>query len=334
MRKIVVLAIMLVVAASGCSKDKGDTAGKATIKDPHVVAQIGNAKIMDKDIDAILSQIPEPYRARYSTPEAKREIVERMAEVRMMAMEAKKRGIDRRPETKLKLEYIVDQILAKDLEDSTIDAIQIGDADITKYYNDNKDKFVIGPRVKVRHILVEKEEDAKAILAELKKGADFAALAKAKSKCPSAPRGGDLGWVTKGRMDPEFEKAAFALSKGELSGVVKSSFGYHIIKCEDKEEAKEKPMDEIKPIVERQIKRERREEAVSKLKEEVKKAYPVVINEEYFKKAQAEAEAAAQKAQPQGEQPSAPQAGPAPQTQPQAAPQAEPQSKPEIMKGR
>jgi len=329
-RKLVVLAIMLVLAITGCSKDKGSTAGKTTISDPHVVAQIGDAKIMDKDIDAILSQIPEPYRARYSTPEAKREIVDRMVEVRMMAMEAKKRKIDERPETKLKLEYIVDQILAKDLEDSTVDSIQISDADITKYYNDNKEKFTVGPRVKVRHILVEKEDEAKAILAQLKKGADFAALAKAKSKCPSAPRGGDLGWITKGRMDPEFEKAAFALKKGELSGVVKSSFGYHIILCEDKEEAKEKPMEEIKPMVERQIKRERREEAVNKLKEEVKKAYPVTINAEYFKKAEAEAQAEAQKVQPQGANPPAPEAGPAPQ----AAPQAQPQSKPEIMKGR
>jgi len=333
-RRLVVLAIMLAVAVTGCSKEKGGSAVKPTIKDPHVVAQVGDAKIMDKDIDAILSQIPEPYRARYSTPEAKREIVTRMAEVRMMAMEAKKRGIDQRPETKLKLEYIVDQILAKDLEESTLDKIQISDADITKYYNDNKEKFVVGPRVKVRHILVEKEEDAKAILAQLKKGADFAELAKAKSKCTSAKRGGDLGWVMKGRMDPDFEKAAFALKKGEMSGVVKSSFGYHIILCEDKEEAKEKPMEEIKPIVERQIKRERREEAVNKLKEEVKKAYPVAINEEYFKKAEAEAKAQAQKEGPQGVTPPAQGTAPAQQAAPQAGPKPEPQEKPEIMKGR
>ncbi|MEN6474359.1 MAG: peptidylprolyl isomerase [Syntrophaceae bacterium] len=334
MRRLVVLAIMLAVAVSGCSKEKGSTVEKKAISDPHIVAQIGDAKIMDKDIDAILSQIPEPYRARYSTPEAKREIVDRMVEVRMMAMEARKRKIDERPETKLKLEYIVDQILAKDLEDSTVDAIQIGDADITKYYNDNKEKFSVGPRVKVRHILVEKEDEAKAILAQLKKGADFAALAKAKSKCPSAARGGELGWITKGRMDPEFEKAAFALKKGEMSGVVKSSFGYHIILCEDKEEAKEKPMDEIKPMVERQIKRERREEAVNKLKEEVKKAFPVTINEEYFKKAQAEAKAEAQKAEPQGVKPGAPEGGPAPQAASPAGVKPEPQEKPEFMKGR
>lgn len=319
--------MLILLAVTGCSKEKGaPQTGKQSISDPNVVATVGGEKIMTADIDAILSQIPEPYRARYSTPEAKREIVDRMTEVRMMAMEAKKRGIDKNPETKLKLEYIVDQILAKDLEESTVKDIQITDADIKKYYDDNKDKFAVGPRVKARHILVEKEEDAKAILAQLKKGADFATLAKEKSKCPSAPRGGDLGWITKGRMDPEFEKAAFALKKGEMSGVVKSSFGYHIIKVDDVDQGKEKTLEEVKPAIERQIKREKRDEAVGKMKEEIKKSFPVVINEEYFKKAQAEAAQKAPAMQPPVPgAPGAPKA-PAPQAQPQ------PQPKPEAPK--
>lgn len=311
MKKLVVLAIILMVAVTGCSKDKG-AAGEAkkTITDPSVVATVGGEKILAADIDAILAQIPEPYRARYSTPEAKREIVDRMAEVRMMAMEAKKRGIDKKPETKLKLEYIVDQILAKDLEDSAVQEIKPTDADIAKYYNENKDKFAEGPRVKARHILVEKEDDAKAILAQLKKGADFSALAKAKSKCPSAQRGGDLGWFTRGRMDPEFEKAAFALKKGEMSEVVKSSFGYHIIKVDDVQAGKEKALEEVKPMIERQIQREQREAAVTKLKDDIKKAFPVVINEDYFKKAQAEAAKQAPAVTPPA--PGAPQAQPQP----------------------
>lgn len=325
MKRVVVLVMLVLLAVTGCSKEKGVTTGqgKQTISDPNVVATVGGEKIMATDIDAILSQIPEPYRARYSTPEAKREIVDRMTEVRMMAMEAKKRGIDKNPDTKLKLEYIVDQILAKDLEDSTVKDIQITDADIKKYYDDNKAKFAVGPRVKARHILVPTEDEAKAILAQLKKGADFAALAKAKSKCPSAPRGGDLGWITKGRMDPEFEKAAFALKKGEMSGVVKTSFGYHIIKVDDVDAGKEKSLEEVKPAIERQIKREKRDEAVTKMKDEIKKAFPVVINEEYFKKAQAEA---AQKA-PQGMTPPVPGAPGAPN-----APAPQPQPKPEAPK--
>ena len=88
-------------------------------------------------------------------------------------------------------------------------------------------------QVKASHILVKTETEAKKILEELKKGASFAKLAQQKSECPSKKRGGDLGWFGRGKMVPEFEKAAFSLKKGELSNVVKTQFGFHIIKVED-----------------------------------------------------------------------------------------------------
>jgi peptidyl-prolyl cis-trans isomerase C len=292
MKKLIIVLFVIALAAAGCSKGQEGTAkpGEKQIKlSPNVVAKVGSTEIKESDIDAILSQIPEPYRQRYATPEAKREIVDKMAEVKMMAMEAKKRGIDKKPATKLKLEYIGDQILAKDLEESAVENIKIGDAEISQYYNDNKDKFAQGPRVKVRQILVPTEPEAKAILAQLKKGEDFSKLAKEKSKDPSSQRGGDLGWVTQGRMDPAFEKAAFALKKGELSGIVKSSFGYHIIICDDIEAKKEKKLEDVKHQIEMQLQREKKEEAVNKQKEQVKKDFPITINEEYFKKATEEA---------------------------------------------
>lgn len=85
-------------------------------------------------------------------------------------------------------------------------------------------------QVKASHILVKTESEARKILEDLKKGADFAKLAKEKSQCPSKKRGGNLGWFGRGKMVPEFEKAAFSLKKGELSDIVKTQFGYHIIK--------------------------------------------------------------------------------------------------------
>jgi peptidyl-prolyl cis-trans isomerase C len=340
-KRLIVVMVLMALAAAGCSKGTESTAKpgekKVSFSNPHVIAKVGSTEIKDSDIDAILSQIPEPYRARYETPDAKREIIEKMAEVKMMALEAKKKGIDKKPATKLKLEYIGDQILARDLEESVVENIKVSDADITKYYNDNKDKYASGPRVKVRHILVATEPEAKAILAQLKNGADFSKLAKEKSKCPSGQRGGDLGWVTQGRMDPAFEKAAFALKKGQMSGIVKSSFGYHIIICDDVETKKEKPLAEVKQQIERQLQREKRDEVVNKLKEEVKKDFPIAINEDYFKKAQEEAvkkekeEAAKNPAAPgTGMTPQPPMGGPAaPNAAPTpAAPQAKPEAKP------
>ena len=88
-------------------------------------------------------------------------------------------------------------------------------------------------QVKVSHILVNKESEAKVVLAELQKGISFSKLAQEKSICPSGKRGGDLGFFTRGKMVKEFETAAFALKKSEISGLVKTRFGYHLIKKTD-----------------------------------------------------------------------------------------------------
>lgn len=85
-------------------------------------------------------------------------------------------------------------------------------------------------KVKASHILVKKQSEASRILDELRNGADFAELARKHSICPSSKKGGNLGFFTRGQMVKEFEKAAFSLAKGEISEVVKTEFGYHIIK--------------------------------------------------------------------------------------------------------
>ncbi|MBD1575522.1 peptidylprolyl isomerase [Vibrio sp. S11_S32] len=127
-------------------------------------------------------------------------------------------------------------------------SITITDADTQKYYQDHLDKYSSKGQRKVAHILIKGDEaKAKAILAQLKGGADFATLAqKDSADVGSAKSGGDLGWIEKGVMDPEFEKAAFSLkNKGEISDVVKSSFGYHIIMLEDEKPAQAKPYADV-----------------------------------------------------------------------------------------
>jgi parvulin-like peptidyl-prolyl isomerase len=88
----------------------------------------------------------------------------------------------------------------------------------------------MAPKIKVSHILVDKRSQARRILEEIKKGGNFSNLARKHSSCPSGKRGGDLGFFGRGQMVKEFERAAFALEKGEISGPVRTQFGYHIIK--------------------------------------------------------------------------------------------------------
>lgn len=146
-----------------------------------------------------------------------------------------------RPE-QMKVAYV--ELSAEQLKKS----VKVTDEDAQAYYQDHLDKYSTKEQRKVRHILI-KDDEAKAetLLAKLKAGADFATVAKENSEdVGSAKQGGDLGWMEKGVMDPAFEEAAFALkAKGDISEVVKSDFGYHIIQLEDDKAAEAKPYSEV-----------------------------------------------------------------------------------------
>jgi peptidyl-prolyl cis-trans isomerase D len=149
--------------------------------------------------------------------------------------------------------------------------------ELQSYYDQHKQQFQVKERVKVAHILITpkpgkdgKPDDAAArakaedLLKQLKAGANFAELAKTNSEDPgSGASGGELGFITRGMTVPEFEKAAFALNPGQLSDLVHTSFGYHIIKSEQKESAHAQPFDEVKPQIEQAVLAQKRNQAVT-----------------------------------------------------------------------
>ncbi len=133
--------------------------------------------------------------------------------------------------------------------DLTAEIPKTTEEEARKYFDENPDRFVID-EVTASHILVEEKEKAEEILAQLKDGGDFAELAKENSIDPgSAAQGGSLGTFGKGAMVPEFEEAAFALKPGEMSGVVQSQFGYHIILVTDREQGNETFLDAKQSIL-------------------------------------------------------------------------------------
>src|SRR5436305_4950527 len=124
--------------------------------------------------------------------------------------------------------------------------------------------------VHARHILVETEDQAKKVTEDLKKGADFAELAKKESKDPGASDGGDLGFFTKEQMVPEFSTVAFALEPGKISDPVKTQFGWHIIKVEEKRTRKAPDFEQVKPQIETYVVRKAQADYVAKLREAAK----------------------------------------------------------------
>jgi len=156
-----------------------------------------------------------------------------LADVIVLSQAADEQKLGNRDDVKRRLTFDHNRLLMEALlQDAGRAALT--DAELHKVYEEAIKQMAPEEEVHARHILVPTEEEAKAILVELKNGADFATLAKQKSKDPGAAEGGDLGYFTKEQMVPEFAEAAFKLAKGQISDPVKTQFGWHIIKVEDK----------------------------------------------------------------------------------------------------
>ncbi|MFZ4859927.1 MAG: peptidylprolyl isomerase [Desulfuromonadaceae bacterium] len=182
-----------------------------------------------------------------------------------------------------------DILISQFVETAFIAKTVVPETEIRSFYDSNQDKFKQEETVKASHILIgvdssatadeksKAKEKADKLKKELAGGADFATLAKGNSTCPSAPQGGDLGFFGKGQMVPSFEKAAFALKPGEVSDVVETQFGYHIIKLTEKKSATTTEYKEVKAKIEDYLKGQKVNEAIQKYIEDVKKTAKIEI---------------------------------------------------------
>jgi len=247
-----------------------------------VVATVNGKKITADLLDKVMQQAPAG--TPVTDPAAKRGVLEKLIEVEVVAQEAEKEGLADTDEFKLNMEMLKKQQLYVSLmKKDIIDAVKVTPEEVKAAYEKDKAKYATSEEIQASHILVDTEDEAKKIKEQLDKGADFATLAKEKSKCPSAPRGGDLGSFGRGRMVPEFEKAAFALKVGEISAPVKTQFGWHIIKVTGTKPAKTKEFDEVKAEIEQKLLQEKQKKAYDDLMASLKAKADVKVNEELFK---------------------------------------------------
>jgi peptidyl-prolyl cis-trans isomerase C len=175
------------------------------------------------------------------------------------------------------------------IEQEIASKVIISDDDAKKFYDANGDKFKQPETVQASHILIgvdpkasaeeksKAKEKAEALLKRAKAGEDFASLAKGNSTCPSAPQGGNLGYFGKGQMVPEFEKAAFALKPGEISDIVETQFGYHIIKVTDKKAAGTVSFSDAKKEIVNYLKIQKIQQDISALVDKLRKEAKIEI---------------------------------------------------------
>jgi peptidyl-prolyl cis-trans isomerase C len=199
-------------------------------------------------------------------PEQKRDyLINYLVDVIVLSQAAEKQKLADRPEVKRRLAFDHNRLLMEALLQDAGKSSLSDDAE-RKVYEEAVKQVKNEEEVHARHILVPTEDEAKAILAQLKGGADFAALAKEKSKDPGAAEGGDLGYFTKEQMVPEFAEVAFKLGKGQLSDPVKTQFGWHIIKVEDKRIRPTPTFEQVKPQIENYVAHRAQAELVENLR--------------------------------------------------------------------
>ena len=241
----------------------------AFAQDDPVVAKVNGTEIRQSDLNAAEEDIGQNLPPM--APEAKRDyLITYVTDMVILAKAAEAKKIGDSADFKRKLDIARNKLLMEGL--LTAEAkTAVTDEAMKKVYAEATKQMSEEKEVHARHILVEKEDEAKAILADLKKGGDFVAIAKEKSKDPgSKETGGDLGYFTKDQMVPEFADAAFKLDKGQLSDPIKTQFGWHVLKVEDKRNRPVPEFEKVKDQVETFVVRKAQADLVTKLRAEAK----------------------------------------------------------------
>ncbi|RWX74370.1 peptidylprolyl isomerase [Neorhizobium lilium] len=247
--------------------------------DDPVVATVGSLEIHQSELDLAVQNL-DPQLAQLPDEQKKVAALSGAIDVKLLASGAMSEGIKDTEDFKKRMAYIGDRELhnayfRKHVVDATTPE------EIKARYDKEVAALPKQQEVHARHILVKTEDEAKAVIADLDKGKDFAEIAKEKSQDSNKDEGGDLGWFGPGRMVPEFEEAAFALDKGQYTKTpVKTQFGYHVIKIEDKRDAAPPPFDQVQDQVKQLVMRDKYVALIEKAKADQK----IDIKDEALKK--------------------------------------------------
>lgn len=270
--------------------------------EPKVVATINGEIVTVEQLDRMYSHLSPEMRANYERSGGKAQFLDTYIRKKLLLQEALKSSFDKRPDVQDDVQAAKESVLFDRYIKDVIAANIVTDALVRTYYDGHQDEFQRPASMKLRHILATPTEgpvnnstgdDAKSLdeaLAKmtridglLKEKANFVDLASKFSEDSTADTGGDLGWVTPGKMVPEFDKMAFSLKKGQISSIIKTDFGFHIIYAEDRREAGVAPFEEVRADIRELMLREKMPEVlqeVNRLAQELRTQSKISINRE------------------------------------------------------
>ncbi len=262
-------AISLALPASAAETPSAPAAaGQPAAGDP-VVATVNGVAIHRSDVETARKDLPQQYQS-FPFEVVYPALLERLIDGKLLVSAGRAEGLANDAEVKERLARLEDQVIQSVYLTRAIKA-KLSDDVLKKRYEEYVKQNPPEPEVHARHILVKSEDEAKEIIKELKGGADFAELAKKKSTGPSAAQGGDLGFIKRGDVVPEFADAALALKPGQFTEVpVKTQFGWHVIKVEEVRQSSPPAFAEAKEDIEREASRDMITEVVNGLREKAK----------------------------------------------------------------
>lgn len=243
-----------------------------------VLAEVNGKKITGVDYNLFIDSLNPQLKQYFGGEELNKDVVNELVYQALLYEDAIEKGMDKEDEFIQVVEKTKESMLKTYALGKLLATAEVKDEDIKKFYEENKDAFKQAESADASHILVEEEDKAREIYEKIKNGGDFEELAKEYSTCPSKEKGGNLGTFTKGQMVKEFEDAVFENEVGTITEPVKTQFGYHIIKINQKNDARELSFDEVKDRIVEQVRRQKEQEIYNKKITESKDKYEVKMN--------------------------------------------------------
>lgn len=243
-----------------------------------LLAEVNGKKITGVDYNLFIDSLNPQLKQYFGGEEMNKEVVNELVYQTLLYEEAMEKGMDKDDEFAQVLEKTRESMLKTYALGKLLATVSVTDDEIKKFYEENKDLFKENESANASHILVAEEDKANEIYEKVKNGEDFASLAKEFSTCPSKEKGGELGTFTRGQMVKEFEDAVFNNEVATITEPVKTQFGYHIIKINDKNEGRDLSFDEVKDKIAAQVRRQKEQALYNEKITELKEKYQVKMN--------------------------------------------------------
>ena len=241
-----------------------------------VLATVGGIAITENEVNEFIEGLGQRG-ASYNTPEGRKAVLNQLVGNKLLLLDARRNLYEAEPAFREQLNKLKDTLLVNYAGEKALSSANVKEEEVRSYYDENKAQFIREESVNASHILVKTEEEAKDILAKINRGEmTFEKAAREFSTCPSKDSGGNLGDFGRGQMVPEFDSAVFAMEAGEVSKEpVKTQFGYHLIKLNEKKAASEVPYSEMREQIYGMLMNEKRRKAYESKINQLKIMYPV-----------------------------------------------------------